>query len=228
MASTRLPPSSRGASLLEDTRPEYTASRLVRRCRLEATTSRLEDLASLATTYLPPSAQGAASAITSPASANAEQPTPVPPPPPPPAAAAPAQDPRSVVAFDEQIIDGKLKPFVELTKSFASPSVIEQVRTMYYRSGTRHSCTLRGVSFASVWCRLAWSSKSSRTCASCCSSLGRARSPIRANSRSCWALCKRTSRRSRGRRRPTGRIGNGSIIFRPLRRARRVLAGSQW
>ncbi|KAI0695433.1 adenylate cyclase associated N terminal-domain-containing protein [Cerioporus squamosus] len=98
--------------------------------RLEATTSRLEDLASLATSYLPPSAQGAASTITSPASANAE-PTPVPPPPPPPpgavAPAAPAQDPRSVVAFDEQVIEGKLKPFVELTKSFASPSVIEQV-----------------------------------------------------------------------------------------------------
>ncbi|RPD59148.1 cyclase-associated protein [Lentinus tigrinus ALCF2SS1-7] len=97
--------------------------------RLEATTSRLEDLAALGTTYLPLSAQGAASAITSPASANAEQPTPVPPPPPPPAAAAavPAEDPRSVVAFDEQVIEGKLKPFVELTKGFASPSVIEQV-----------------------------------------------------------------------------------------------------
>ncbi len=96
------------------------------RCRLEATTSRLEDLASLATTYLPPSAQGAVSAITSPASANAE-PTPVPPPGAA-AQAAPAETPRSVVAFDEQVIEGKLKPFVELTKSFASQSVIEQVR----------------------------------------------------------------------------------------------------
>ncbi|KAI0373302.1 cyclase-associated protein [Pilatotrama ljubarskyi] len=102
--------------------------------RLEATTSRLEDLASLATSYLPPPAQGAAAASVS-ASANAE-PTPVPPPPPPPPAPAPTASaipagtenlPRSVVAFDEQIIDGKLKPFVELTKNFASPSVIEQV-----------------------------------------------------------------------------------------------------
>ncbi|KAI0806951.1 cyclase-associated protein [Fomes fomentarius] len=94
--------------------------------RLEATTSRLEDLASLATSYLPPSAQTAAGAATSPSSANAE-PTPVPPPPPPPQAAVPAEDPRSVVVFDELIIEGKLKPFVALTKSFASASVVEQV-----------------------------------------------------------------------------------------------------
>ncbi|KAI0713442.1 adenylate cyclase associated N terminal-domain-containing protein [Earliella scabrosa] len=96
--------------------------------RLEATTSRLEDLASLATSYLPPSAQAAASTVVSPASANAE-PTPVPPPapPPPPATAPPAEVPRSVVAFDEQILEGKVKPLVELTKSFASASVVEQV-----------------------------------------------------------------------------------------------------
>ncbi|KAI0329833.1 cyclase-associated protein [Cubamyces sp. BRFM 1775] len=98
--------------------------------RLEATTSRLEDLASLATSYLPPAAQGAG-AVTQGAPVNAE-PTPVPPPPPPPPApiappAAPAETPRSVAAFDEQIIDGKLTPFVELTKNFASPSVVEQV-----------------------------------------------------------------------------------------------------
>ncbi|KAI8999016.1 cyclase-associated protein [Trametes punicea] len=99
--------------------------------RLEATTSRLEDLASLATSYLPPAAQTAAAAISPGASVNAE-PTPVPPPAPPAPApiappAAPAELPRSVVAFDEQIIEGKLKPFVELTKSFAIPSVVEQV-----------------------------------------------------------------------------------------------------
>ncbi|KAI0747648.1 adenylate cyclase associated N terminal-domain-containing protein [Daedaleopsis nitida] len=94
--------------------------------RLEATTSRLEDLASLASSYLPPTAQAAASTVTSPASANTE-PTPVPPPPPPPQAAPPADNPRSVVAFDDQILEGKVKPFVELTKSFASPSVIEVV-----------------------------------------------------------------------------------------------------
>ncbi|KAI0350239.1 hypothetical protein OH77DRAFT_1431240 [Trametes cingulata] len=100
--------------------------------RLEATTSRLEDLASLATSYLPPPAQGTAAAAAN-ASVNAE-PTPVPPPPPPPPARAAIAGPvgsielpRSVVAFDEQIVDGKLKPFVELTKSFASSSVIELV-----------------------------------------------------------------------------------------------------
>ncbi|KAI0637392.1 adenylate cyclase associated N terminal-domain-containing protein [Trametes polyzona] len=99
--------------------------------RLEATTSRLEDLASLATSYLPPAAQGTVG--TSP-NLNAE-PTPVPPPappPPPPAAAAaapslPDETPESVTAYDERVIEGKLKPFVELTKSFAAPSVVEQV-----------------------------------------------------------------------------------------------------
>ncbi|KAI0668519.1 adenylate cyclase associated N terminal-domain-containing protein [Trametes maxima] len=98
--------------------------------RLEATTSRLEDLASLATSYLPPAAQVAANA--SPNSSANSEPTPVPPPPPPPPAAIPPpvvseEIPASVTAFDERIIEGKLKPFVELTKSFASPSVIEQV-----------------------------------------------------------------------------------------------------
>ncbi|KAI0648265.1 adenylate cyclase associated N terminal-domain-containing protein [Trametes meyenii] len=97
--------------------------------RLEATTSRLEDLASLATSYLPPAAQVAANASSN-ASANSE-PTPVPPPPPPPLAAIPPpvvseEIPESVTAFDERILEGKVKPFVELTKSFASPSVIEQ------------------------------------------------------------------------------------------------------
>ncbi|OBZ75884.1 Adenylyl cyclase-associated protein [Grifola frondosa] len=94
--------------------------------RLEATTSRLEDLASMATAYLP--GQPQSTAVPSPASAYSE-PTPVPPPA---APAAPpvsviAEDPKSVVAFDETIIEGKLKPFIELTKSFASASVVEQV-----------------------------------------------------------------------------------------------------
>ncbi|KAI0831741.1 adenylate cyclase associated N terminal-domain-containing protein [Trametes gibbosa] len=101
--------------------------------RLEATTSRLEDLASLATTYLPPAAQVAASTAPN-ASVNTE-PTPVPPPAPHPPAApttpagpVPSEDlPLFVAAYDEKIIEGKLKPFIELTKSFAVPSVIEQV-----------------------------------------------------------------------------------------------------
>ncbi|KAI0781345.1 cyclase-associated protein [Trametes elegans] len=96
--------------------------------RLEATTSRLEDLASLATSYLPPAAQVAASAASPGAAVNAE-PTPVPPPAPhaPAPIAPPAETPRSVAEFDERIIEGRVKPFVALTKSFASPSVVEQV-----------------------------------------------------------------------------------------------------
>ena len=38
-----------------------------------------------------------------------------------------AETPRSVLAFDERIIDDKLKTFVELTKSLGAPLVVEQV-----------------------------------------------------------------------------------------------------
>ena len=102
--------------------------------RLEATTSRLEDLASLATSYLPPSAQGSA-AVPAPANANANaEPTPVPPPAPhaPPAPApVSAGPPKSITDFDKMVIEGQLKPFVELTRSFAIPSVVEQVRSPF-------------------------------------------------------------------------------------------------
>ncbi|GBE82618.1 Adenylyl cyclase-associated protein [Sparassis crispa] len=98
--------------------------------RLEAATSRLEDLANLPQSAL---TQLQGTSVTQYTSASSE-PTPVPPPPPPPPATvvpppAPtlAEDPKSVVAYDELIIDGKLKPFVDLTKSFAGASVIEQV-----------------------------------------------------------------------------------------------------
>lgn len=36
-------------------------------------------------------------------------------------------DPKSVTAFDEAVIEGKLKPFVEFTKSFTGASVIDIV-----------------------------------------------------------------------------------------------------
>ncbi|EKM55922.1 uncharacterized protein PHACADRAFT_256860 [Phanerochaete carnosa HHB-10118-sp] len=94
--------------------------------RLEAATSRLEDLAALGA---PPPTAAAPSA----ASLASTEPTPVPPPPPPPPApatippVAPGEVPKAVRVYDEVIIDGKLKLFVELTKSFASQSVIEQV-----------------------------------------------------------------------------------------------------
>lgn len=45
-----------------------------------------------------------------------------------PAPIIPTETPESVVAYDEQIIEGKVKPWVELTKSFAVASVIDQVR----------------------------------------------------------------------------------------------------
>ena len=44
------------------------------------------------------------------------------------APAAPAEDPKSVTAYDELILQGKIKPFVELSKSFAAPAVVEAVR----------------------------------------------------------------------------------------------------
>lgn len=94
--------------------------------RLEAATSRLEDLAALGQNAVP-QASGGTTII----SAQSSEPTPVPPPPPPPpppaAAEVPAELPRSVVVFDEQVIEGKLKPWVQLTGSFASQSVIDQV-----------------------------------------------------------------------------------------------------
>ncbi|KAI0071819.1 cyclase-associated protein [Panus rudis PR-1116 ss-1] len=88
--------------------------------RLEAATSRLEDLASVGGG--PFAAAQSAGAVSS-GPSNAEQPTPVPPPPEP----VQTEIPRSVKEFDERIIEGKVKPFVELTKSFAVQSVIDQV-----------------------------------------------------------------------------------------------------
>ena len=37
------------------------------------------------------------------------------------------EDPKAVAAYDEIIIDGKLKPFIELTNSFGSDALKEQV-----------------------------------------------------------------------------------------------------
>lgn len=92
---------------------------------MEAATSRLEDLANLPPPSLVTGVQNAAS--TSLNSASTE-PTPVPPPHAPAAhAASVIETPQSVEAYDEVILQGKVKPFVELTKSFAVPSVVEQV-----------------------------------------------------------------------------------------------------
>lgn len=88
--------------------------------RLEAATSRLEDLAIAGNA--PPKGDDASRA---PAVSSSSAPSAPPPPPPPPAMST--EVPRNVEAFDEIVIDGKLKPFTDLTKSFASPLVIEQV-----------------------------------------------------------------------------------------------------
>ncbi|KAF5365719.1 hypothetical protein D9758_003279 [Tetrapyrgos nigripes] len=82
--------------------------------RLEAATSRIEDIAAAGWKVNP---QPTGSASTSHESAPA--------PPPPPPAPALQEVPKSVTAFDEAIIEGKLKPWLELTRSFAGPSVVE-------------------------------------------------------------------------------------------------------
>jgi len=89
--------------------------------RLEAATSRLEDLANLPPPGLVTGLQNVTSSSVLSASS---EPTPVPPPHGPVTFAA--ETPRSVEVFDEMIIEGKVRPFVELTKSFAVQSVIEQ------------------------------------------------------------------------------------------------------
>ena len=37
------------------------------------------------------------------------------------------EDPKAVTVFDETVIEGKLKPFIELTSSFGSDPLKEQV-----------------------------------------------------------------------------------------------------
>ncbi|KAF8894701.1 cyclase-associated protein [Infundibulicybe gibba] len=100
--------------------------------RLEAATLRIEDIAASQGLTVhapqPPS-------LESPGNENllAGAPTSPPPPPPPPpqqptpVSSAPLEDPKSVVAFDELVIEGRVKPFLELTRSFAGASVIEIV-----------------------------------------------------------------------------------------------------
>ncbi|KAH0584335.1 hypothetical protein H2248_009877 [Termitomyces sp. 'cryptogamus'] len=107
--------------------------------RLEAATSRLEEIAELNSSIAPrlgstDSSSGYPSVAPIPASPSPTVPAPPPPPPPPPPAptAGPAvpgvpEIPQSATAFSENVIDAKVKPFVELTKSFAATPVIEVV-----------------------------------------------------------------------------------------------------
>ncbi|KAF8188369.1 cyclase-associated protein [Pholiota molesta] len=108
--------------------------------RLEAAASRIEDIADvLDPTGSRPegSSRGQAPDARPSSSYTTAPPAPAPPPPPPPpapaaaAAAAPApavaETPKIVSAYQERIIAGKVNPFVEHTKSFASPNVVEAV-----------------------------------------------------------------------------------------------------
>lgn len=92
--------------------------------RLEAVTSRLEDMYENARTGAPSS--GPAIAADSTTTAQAALPPP-PPPPPPAIAIADIEDPPAVKAFFEEIVDTKVKQFTKLTESFAAPSVTDQV-----------------------------------------------------------------------------------------------------
>ncbi|KAI0259950.1 adenylate cyclase associated N terminal-domain-containing protein [Gloeopeniophorella convolvens] len=92
--------------------------------RLEAVTSRLEDLFehSPQGSLLVPDAGAPPSAVGTPAA------PPAPLPPPAPVQVQVIDDPPSVVAFDERILQGKIQPFVKLTEAFAAPSVVEQTK----------------------------------------------------------------------------------------------------
>jgi len=81
--------------------------------RLEAATSRLEDIA---VASAPPVAQTQHAPSTRAAAPAAPPPPPGPPP-----------IPESLKEWDEIIVEANLKPFVAFTKSFAGDMVIEQV-----------------------------------------------------------------------------------------------------
>ncbi|KAJ3508744.1 hypothetical protein NLJ89_g5579 [Agrocybe chaxingu] len=102
--------------------------------RLEAAASRFEDIA----VVLDPASGSATGtrreSIAQPATpaskvsvASPSTPTPTPAAPVAPAP-VPAETPKSAIAFQEKVIDAKLKPFIELTKVFAGPNVVESVR----------------------------------------------------------------------------------------------------
>ena len=89
-------------------------------------TSRLEDL-------YEHSGKGAPQPSSLPATASTAASVPVTTPVPPSAAIQTKviADPPSVVAYDEQILKGRVQPFVELTGTFPNASVVEQVRSIF-------------------------------------------------------------------------------------------------
>jgi adenylyl cyclase-associated protein len=94
----------------------------VRSYRLEAITSRLEDVGdSRSAGHLK---RQSTSTVTS--AAVAETPS-TPPPPPPPAIEVQSAVPRAVTVYDEIVIEGKLKRFLEINKAIAPHPLNEQV-----------------------------------------------------------------------------------------------------
>ncbi|KAF9036547.1 adenylate cyclase associated N terminal-domain-containing protein [Panaeolus papilionaceus] len=97
--------------------------------RLEAAASRFEDIA----VAIEPSARVRSGSVAAGTSTpySPSSPTPIgtspPAPPAPVTAATPAQIPESVIAFREQVIEAKLKPFVALTNNLTGASVKEVV-----------------------------------------------------------------------------------------------------
>lgn len=97
--------------------------------RLEAATSRLEDIAA---SQLISSPAPAAAAAANPPVAAVPPPPPPPPPPLPPTTEAtptPATLPPSVIAFDENVVAAKITPWVELSKSLNIP-LINEIATL--------------------------------------------------------------------------------------------------
>ncbi|KAN0127539.1 Adenylate cyclase associated (CAP) N terminal domain containing protein [Lactarius tabidus] len=88
--------------------------------RLEAVTSRLEDLVEHSGNDASQPSNVSTSTSTVAAAVSSS-----PLPPPPPVQAQVFEDPASVKAYNEQILKGKVQPFVELTEKFAIGSVVE-------------------------------------------------------------------------------------------------------
>ncbi|KAG2158424.1 adenylate cyclase associated N terminal-domain-containing protein [Suillus bovinus] len=120
----------------------YSLATLIK--RLEAITSRLEDVEdSRSAGHLK---RQSTSTVTS--AAVAETPSASVSPPSPPAIEVPAAVPRAVAAYDEIVIEGKLKPFLEINQAIAPPPLNEQVNLF-----ARVLATLRSVLHQAAACR---------------------------------------------------------------------------
>lgn len=85
-------------------------------------TSRLEDLYEHSSKAPEPSSVPATATVAAPAAVT------TPGPPPAPVQTQAIEDPPSVVAYHEQVLRGRVQPFVKLTGEFPNTSIVEQVR----------------------------------------------------------------------------------------------------